>query len=558
MNFTYAIVLLMCLSSTLLVQSQNFYRSAANGTWGTLSTWEFSSNGGGTWGAASVVPDNTNSESIVINHNVSVTANRTVDQVTVNSGAILSMTGTTGTTLTVAQSAPMANDLIVNGTLVLGTTSNTNFINGAGQVQINATLDWQNGRFNAPTTITSTGIATLSNSIQKNLGGNFTNNGIMNWYADNVGGSITLNSGITFTNNGTINFYATAPASRGLGNSGSNSFINNGTLNKIGTGTFNNTSVAFTNSSTGILSGTGTFNLTNTVVNNGTIKPGTSPGELTVSQLTVHNQSTTIELEVLNNSGAGTGYDHLILNGTPNLANATIRLINIAPGNNPAPLGTYELVTGAHTNNPAFILPNNYIYDVTSPAGTIRFTKIALFPLPVVWGAFEARLKGSDIELTWETLSEENTLEFIIEHSTDGNQYSPVAKVNARGNSNVTTSYQYRFTTPNKQKTNFFRIKQVDQDGKNKYSDVRLVKFNKGDLVKVNIYPNPVQNELKINAQVGNIAIAVSDMYGRTILTKQLQAGTEILNVQQLAKGYYLLSVYEDGALLETKKIVKQ
>ncbi len=566
LKFTHALaVVFVFFSSSSLLQAQNLYRSTGNGTWGTLSIWEHSTDGGTTWAAATVVPTDANSDGITIRNNVSVTINRTADQIIVNSGATLSITGPTGTTLTVNESAPAVNDLIVNGTLLLGTTGTTNFISGTGRLLVNNILDWVNGRINLPTTIAATGVANLPAGINKNLGANLINNGLMNWHADQPGGgSIILNSNIVFTNNGTINFYADLPTSRGLGNSGTNSFVNNGTLHKIGNGVFNNTSVAFTNSSTGVLSGTGEFRLTNTVTNNGTVKPGSSPGVLTVSNLTLHNQAATVELEILNGSGAGTGYDQLnILAGTPtsNLSNVIINVIDISPGNAPAPTGTYNsLLTGSFTglNINNVNVQTNYSKTGTTTT-SLAIEKIALFPLPVIWGGFEARLKNNNIELTWETLSEENSLEFVIEHSTDGaNQYTPIAKINAQGNSTSTKKYTYIFNSPDKSKTNYFRIKQIDIDGKSKYSDTRFVKFNKGSLVNVTVYPNPVKGELFVNSQTSKLSLALSDMYGRTILTQQAQAGTTTINTHQLAKGYYLLAIYEDGVLLETKKILKK
>src|SRR5262249_36678368 len=159
-------------------------------------------------------------------------------------------------------------------------------------------------------------------------------------------------------------------------------------------------------------------------------------------------------------------------------------------------------------------------------------TKTALFPLPVSWGAFNAISQGSKVLLDWTTMMEENTSHFIVEHSTNGSQFTGVATIQAQGNSTYEAKYKYTFATPDMTKNNYFRIKQVDLDGKTSYSATRSVRFDKGQVVAIQAYPNPVKDVLQLNIQRANIQVMLVDQSGRTIQHLSLQQGQHTIDMQ--------------------------
>jgi Metallo-peptidase family M12B Reprolysin-like/Secretion system C-terminal sorting domain/Fibronectin type III domain/Bacterial pre-peptidase C-terminal domain len=75
----------------------------------------------------------------------------------------------------------------------------------------------------------------------------------------------------------------------------------------------------------------------------------------------------------------------------------------------------------------------------------------------------------------------------------------------------------------------------------------------------ITIYPNPVRNELSINAN-GNgeaLTINVFDMFGKRVLTKQT-AGSTKLGTEKLGKGVYLVTVTNaKGQVIKQEKVVK-
>lgn len=75
---------------------------------------------------------------------------------------------------------------------------------------------------------------------------------------------------------------------------------------------------------------------------------------------------------------------------------------------------------------------------------------------------------------------------------------------------------------------------------------------------KVNIYPNPVSNELLVmrNAVVANSLLQVVDMSGKTIFKMKAGNAVEKINVEKFTAGTYLLQVIENGVITDVKKFV--
>lgn len=77
----------------------------------------------------------------------------------------------------------------------------------------------------------------------------------------------------------------------------------------------------------------------------------------------------------------------------------------------------------------------------------------------------------------------------------------------------------------------------------------------------VNIYPNPVENELNISFENNNtpFTVTLTDLAGRVVLREQFAAAKQVrLSTAQLDKGCYLLAVSnENGAVTKTIPVIK-
>lgn len=115
-----------------------YYRSTGNGNWNELTTWEYSTDinfANPVPVAATLIPNNTNSDGIFIQagHTVTVSAAQTADDITVNGTLVIG----SGVTMTLANGAA-AIDMIVNGTLVNGNSGTSGTLTTTGALHFAA------------------------------------------------------------------------------------------------------------------------------------------------------------------------------------------------------------------------------------------------------------------------------------------------------------------------------------------------------------------------------------------------------------------------------------
>lgn len=435
-----------------------------------------------------------------------------------------------------------------NGTFTTGT------VDGTGSLAFSNTWKWENTGVNLPITIQSGATATFDVN-GKTLRSTLTNNGTINWTDGVSFGSITLNNG-TIINNNVINENFTTGDRGVLTSGGTNSFTNNGTIlkqsNRILT-----IAVPFTNSVTGIMQGSGTFNATGTVSNAGTIAPGNSIGLLTVSPSLVVGTPVTIQIEIQDASGEGTGNDVLTLSGSTSLTGVDIQVL-AAPA---VPPGFYTIMrtsTGLFSSYFASVdqPPTNFADPVVqSPASSINIQ--CLWLLPVVWGKVSAKIAANGVQVNWETLSETNTAKFEVEHSLDGAVFNTVGLKPAAGNSASSTKYQFLHTTPSASTHNHYRIKQIDKDGKTNYSIVAAV----GSATVAGTSPflivNPVHHSLNIKVQANSGTILVSNSAGQLMLQRKALQGNLSFDVGSWPSGVYYVQFRDDSGSVKSEKFIK-
>jgi hypothetical protein len=179
--------------------------------------------------------------------------------------------------------------------------------------------------------------------------------------------------------------------------------------------------------------------------------------------------------------------------------------------------------------------------------------------LPVTWADVTARAVLGNVLVGWATVSESNTSHFDVEMSEDGNSYLPIGSVNARGNSNARVNYSYLHTNP-KPGTYYYRIRQVDRDGKFSYSAVVSVNIAAGK-AKPFVYPVPARSTLMVNfGQMTTGArweILTADMklVGRAGVATN--AAQQQIDISSLANGVYFIRLTSKDQV-EVLRFVKQ
>lgn len=172
--------------------------------------------------------------------------------------------------------------------------------------------------------------------------------------------------------------------------------------------------------------------------------------------------------------------------------------------------------------------------------------------LPLKLGQFSATKKNGQVELNWETLSEENTSIFEIERSNDGINWTRIGEVNARGNSNQKQTYSFADPSPSVF-TCYYRLKMADIDGIYTYSRVITV-TSAAELTGIRLFPNPARENIQVQyaaALNGKAMLLISDASGKLVYQSSITLKTGIntfaVPVQQLSPGYYTINLIEEN-----------
>jgi len=535
----------------LSAQNAGDYRSnVVVGNWTTPGTWQIYN--GTAWVAATAAPTSADGVvSILGGDSIRITTPVTVDQIVIAAGSVLAVNGAAAT----LNDDPSGDDLIVNGRLYIG--ASTSSITGAGTIMVNSGglfVVRNSGIVAVNTTNNGETDFSLNTFVQSPV---FTNNNSTVWQSGNI--ALTSSS---FVNNGLFDIQTTAAQSFN-GNVGS-SFTNaSGAVifaeNTGGTASFLQ-NVNFTNSGSVKGNGVVSFNAT-TLANTGTIDPGNAgPGILTINPAFATGKSPIFNLNIENTGGtAGTNYDQVAFSGATN-ANVTGSTLTVTDNGND-PVGTvYTLVTSASGTITGPFASVNLPASMATPVFTSNSVTVQrIGTLPLVWGDFTAiAQKNSSVLLSWTTLQETNTAYFSVEYSTDGTAYNSIGKVTAKGNSASLSSYSFVHTSPVSNGANFYRLNQVDLDGKSTYSTVKRVSFYNGKTVPVTVTPNPVlNNTVQFNVQAENIRIDLVDLSGKQLKSWILQKGQHEADVQSLPRGVYQLIIYQGDNRIDAQRLLK-
>jgi hypothetical protein len=225
---------------------------------------------------------------------------------------------------------------------------------------------------------------------------------------------------------------------------------------------------------------------------------------------------------------------------------------------------TAATIAGANAGNTVSVIPT-----VTTLGGntvfTANFTGFSRFflidagaVLPITTLKFNAYENSGVGILEWTTDQEINNKGFEVEKSFDGISFNTLDFVAAKGN--ATSKASYNLQDKNLGELQYYRLKQIDNDGKYSYSNVVLVK-SKFNQQRILFITNPFNNELKITMAsrvIKSIVIELVDATGKTIVKKNAAGnGANLFTLQipagNTAKGIYFVNIIADGVRYGTR-----
>ncbi|KAA3436099.1 YDG domain-containing protein [Rufibacter hautae] len=188
-------------------------------------------------------------------------------------------------------------------------------------------------------------------------------------------------------------------------------------------------------------------------------------------------------------------------------------------------------------------------YNLTSVATALA--TIEPTPLPVTLISFTAKAQKEGVLLNWTTATEKDNDFFQVERSADGKNFSAIGQVKGNGTSNVRVDYNF-LDGKALSGTAYYRLKQVDYDGKFEYSKTLAVqtKAVAATQVMVKAYPNPTPDAVNLDltqAASSEVKVGVFALDGRLVKTLTLTGGkVQRLDLTDVAVGTYLVKLAGD------------
>ena len=505
-------------------------------------------------------------------------ANTTLGNVFTNSGSINFNTsgGTSPKPLFICSVSPK-NLLTNTGTITVGT---------GGTPPIAIRLG------DAETTVNNTGTITLgTGSIEGVMAGTgVVGNAAFN---NNAGGTINFNSTTTFTNNyiafvnagGAFNLSTTQRVGRFTANGGTVAIADGTTFTTffltltsgnipLGTG---NIVMESGGSITGgslashiVTNGTGTLTQTNTTALIGMDKvypvgqSASSYDPVTINHDAEANFSVKVGLKTT--PGASSGilpvnreWDIAGTPGTTFLTFVTSALNVNGSSTRPTVGGSGSGLVG-HYNGSGWDanLTADYTLDTWFVAGyTGSFSPFIVGTpsvIPIELLGITAKAVNNKNVVAWETATEINNRGFDVQRKTANGTWESLGFV--KGANKPST---YTFEDEGPLSISYYRLRQMDFDGKESLSKVVSVAQNQKGQIRIS--PNPTSD--KVNILISNSdrfessTITVFDLVGRQVLTQTTTANALELDMSSLAKGVYVVKIDANNSIY-TEKITRQ
>lgn len=205
---------------------------------------------------------------------------------------------------------------------------------------------------------------------------------------------------------------------------------------------------------------------------------------------------------------------------------------------------------------------NGFLLDWTGTAG------LNCVFLPVEMLYFRNTCESGRSILEWATGSEVNSSHFVVERSEDGVDWREIGRVNSVHHSSTETQYIYVDERSNEMRGGFYRLLQVDLDGRVTESEVVPMEKCNASEPWLTIAPNPTEDGVRVTIDMvpgsgASAALELRDATGRALLTQRtgLSEGRNSvdMDLSAVSPGTYLLVLAQaDGTVMQRVSVVKQ
>ncbi len=212
----------------------------------------------------------------------------------------------------------------------------------------------------------------------------------------------------------------------------------------------------------------------------------------------------------------------------------------------------YESVTGGADNSS----------NTITLAGLSDFAPILIGKtnalLPIHLMSFIAQKQNDGVQLRWITASETNNSHFEIQRSFDGLQFESIGKVNGSNNSHTILTYNF-FDKKPAVGTNYYRLNQVDFDGKSTLSNIASISMGFTGLT-MQVSPEIGSDHVNVTINSDKVSDGELEIYntnGQKIIQQKvfLNKGVNIFSVDMSGSGngVYIANYRNDFQVLRSK-----
>ena len=185
-------------------------------------------------------------------------------------------------------------------------------------------------------------------------------------------------------------------------------------------------------------------------------------------------------------------------------------------------------------------------------------------PLPVELISFAARRADGAVYCTWTTASEKNNHYFALERSLNGQRFGEIGTLPGAGTSSAARTYALADRSP-AAGTAYYRLRQVDKDGKADFSPVVTVKGAAfAAALAVTVAPNPSAGPVAVTVstdEATTVQGTVRNVLGAVVqrFAQPVSAGAQaiLLDLSGQPAGVYLLQVQSPQGI-ENLRVIKQ
>ncbi len=221
---------------------------------------------------------------------------------------------------------------------------------------------------------------------------------------------------------------------------------------------------------------------------------------------------------------------------------------------------TTETITDA-----IFLTPS--AYGVEAGISYVEFSKITSFSsfgflaakiakiLPIKLTSFTATANKCAANLVWQVAHEENSSYYAVETSSNGREFTEVAKIVSNNSANG-ADYKYTYKTDNG--IHYFRLRSVDGNGKFAYSAINFANINCTNASGLTVSPNPTSEKIIVQGLAGGSIITLYDLTGKILMQSKATGSSETIKISKYAKGIYLLQVKAANGESNTIKLIRQ